>query len=142
MAEPIAAVQTAVAPDFSHHADAATSNEAAAFANAISQSAPAEHVSAALPASALGGIAAELAKEANAFTNHVQSASKGLDVAKPGLDQPQTGAGKADMPGMKASMDQSIASMHNAYMFAIETTLASKGSTETTKIFNTLLKGQ
>lgn len=41
-----------------------------------------------------------------------------------------------------AAMDAAVAQMERAYMFAVETTMASRGSTETTKIFNTLLKGQ
>ncbi|MGI4979448.1 MAG: hypothetical protein ACRYHB_03510 [Janthinobacterium lividum] len=35
-----------------------------------------------------------------------------------------------------------VSQMQAVYAFAIETTLVSRGSTETTKIFNTLLKGQ
>ena len=42
----------------------------------------------------------------------------------------------------KEAMAEAVAQMERAYMFAIETTMASRGSTETTKIFNTLLKGQ
>ena len=40
------------------------------------------------------------------------------------------------------SMADAVAGMQGAYAFAIETTLASRGSTELTKVFNTLLKGQ
>ena len=36
----------------------------------------------------------------------------------------------------------SLKTMERAYIFAIEATMASRGSTEATKIFNTLLKGQ
>lgn len=39
-------------------------------------------------------------------------------------------------------MEQAVSGMQDAYVFAIQTTMASRGSTETTKIFNTLLKGQ
>lgn len=42
----------------------------------------------------------------------------------------------------RAAVDANIAQMEHAYVFAIEATLASRGSTEATKIFNTLLKGQ
>ena len=35
-----------------------------------------------------------------------------------------------------------VSQLQGVYAFAIETTLASRGSTESTKIFNTLLKGQ
>lgn len=35
-----------------------------------------------------------------------------------------------------------VSQLQGVYTFAIETTLASRGSTESTKIFNTLLKGQ
>ena len=43
-------------------------------------------------------------------------------------------SGDAVADGLKA--------MERAYIFAIEATMASRGSTESTKIFNTLLKGQ
>ena len=39
-------------------------------------------------------------------------------------------------------MNGAVAAMEHAYFFAIETSIASRGSTEMTKIFNTLLKGQ
>ena len=42
----------------------------------------------------------------------------------------------------KEAMAEAVSQMERAYMFAIETTMASRGSTETTKILNTLLKGQ
>nr|WP_298797137.1 hypothetical protein [uncultured Acetobacter sp.] len=41
-----------------------------------------------------------------------------------------------------ANAAQLVSQIQATYTFAIETTLVSKGSTETTKIFNTLLKGQ
>ncbi|MGF1276552.1 hypothetical protein [Acetobacter pasteurianus] len=41
-----------------------------------------------------------------------------------------------------ANAAELVAQIQATYTFAIETTLVSKGSTETTKIFNTLLKGQ
>ena len=139
MAEPITAIQTIAAPDLMQGSSAAAPGDAAAFASAVSQSAPTEHIAASAPASATGSLAAELARQANLFANHVQSASKGLDVAKPGVEQPSAATGRAEM---RTVIDHSVTSMHGAYMFAIETTLASKGSTEATKIFNTLLKGQ
>lgn len=49
--------------------------------------------------------------------------------------QPETGFDRE-------ATNAAVAQMERAYMFAIETTMASRGSTESTKIFNTLLKGQ
>ena len=40
------------------------------------------------------------------------------------------------------AMAEAVGNLQGAYQFAIETTLASRGSTELTKVFNTLLKGQ
>jgi hypothetical protein len=45
-------------------------------------------------------------------------------------------------PDSKEVMASAVSQMERAYMIAIEATMASRGSTETTKIFNTLLKGQ
>ncbi|MCP1203060.1 hypothetical protein [Acetobacter oryzoeni] len=50
----------------------------------------------------------------------------------------QTSTATAD----PANAAELVAQIQATYTFAIETTLVSKGSTETTKIFNTLLKGQ
>lgn len=44
--------------------------------------------------------------------------------------------------GLTASMQDAVRAMEGAYVFAIQATLASRGSTELTKVFNTLLKGQ
>lgn len=54
---------------------------------------------------------------------------------------PET-SGPAETAFDKDSMNAAVAQMERAYMFAIEATMASRGSTESTKIFNTLLKGQ
>lgn len=45
-------------------------------------------------------------------------------------------------PSLTKAMEDAVAGMQGAYTFAIEATLASHGSTELTKVFNTLLKGQ
>jgi hypothetical protein len=53
-------------------------------------------------------------------------------------------ADRPDVPEVNSKdvMADAVAQMERAYMLAIETTMASRGSTEATKIFNTLLKGQ
>lgn len=51
-------------------------------------------------------------------------------------------AGPGDAVSNRDAMSAAVSQMERAYMFAIETTMASRGSTESTKIFNTLLKGQ
>lgn len=48
----------------------------------------------------------------------------------------------ADKAGSPLQAGDAVSQLQAVYTFAIETTLASRGSTETTKIFNTLLKGQ
>lgn len=55
----------------------------------------------------------------------------------PASPSPEKGA----LPLTRA-MEDAVAGMQGAYAFAIEATLASHGSTELTKVFNTLLKGQ
>ncbi len=45
-------------------------------------------------------------------------------------------------PSLTEAMGKAVSEMQGAYIFAIDTTLASRGSTEATKILNTLLKGQ
>lgn len=64
-------------------------------------------------------------------------------------DAPAVNAGFAPVAGIPPQpnaahqdMQQAIAQLDHAYLFAVQTTLASHGSTETTKIFNTLMKGQ
>lgn len=58
------------------------------------------------------------------------------------LGQAAAGTGATPATADPASTTELVAQIQATYTFAIETTLVSKGSTETTKIFNTLLKGQ
>ncbi len=44
--------------------------------------------------------------------------------------------------GGREVLSDAMAQMQRAYIFATETMLAVRGSTEATKVFNTLLKGQ
>jgi hypothetical protein len=62
-------------------------------------------------------------------------------IDKPAAAAPQPGSG---LSGDPAIFDVSHASvmLQRAFAFAIETTLISKASTESTRIFNTFLKGQ
>lgn len=50
--------------------------------------------------------------------------------------------GAAAAPGTAGAAPDPVEQLHAAFTFAIQTMLASRGSTEATKIFNTLLKGQ
>lgn len=43
---------------------------------------------------------------------------------------------------LTSAMTEAVAGLQGAYVFAIQATLVSRGSTEGTKILNTLLKGQ
>ena len=73
-----------------------------------------------------------------------------LETAMAEMKTPEAGAGSRgpETAGpARTALDRdattaAVAQMERAYMFAIETTMASRGSTETTKICNTLLKGQ
>ena len=63
-------------------------------------------------------------------------------TASPAAAAPPDGAGPGGAASSRDAMAAAVSQMERAYMFAIETTMASRGSTESTKIFNTLLKGQ
>ncbi|KXV50948.1 hypothetical protein ACLEIY_15020 [Acetobacter tropicalis] len=73
-----------------------------------------------------------------------QALSQKLEGLSSYLDQwgSQPATQAADVASDPANAAELVAQIQATYTFAIETTLVSKGSTETTKIFNTLLKGQ
>ncbi|KXV69386.1 hypothetical protein AD951_06880 [Acetobacter malorum] len=73
-----------------------------------------------------------------------QALSQKLEGLSSYLDQwgSQPATQATDVASDPANAAQLVAQIQATYTFAIETTLVSKGSTETTKIFNTLLKGQ
>lgn len=136
--------------------------EAAAFAQAAGLPGPQAGVAeswAARPAVG-GSLGHRLAQQAESLAAHLRAPGAGLgdmggmgnlgaggEGAMPGFGAPGTmPAGPHDLSqtlaANKAEISQSLDRMERAYMFAIETTMASRGSTEATKIFNTLLKGQ
>ena len=121
---------------------APTANESAAFAHAVANAAPIQTVSAEqavapLPSQAADALSATLGHGFDAFAKHVQSAGHTAGAA-----MPDGSAFQASSADFKQVVGDAMQSMQGAYAFAIETTMASRGSTETTKIFNTLLKGQ
>lgn len=127
-----------------------TAVEVADFARAAAFR-PIEEVRAAQPASA-DGLSSRLARQADALSAHLKtldptSQTSGASTASSDLAPREGGPSSAD-PAVKSTgsekekMNQAVSQMERAYMFAIETTMASRGSTEATKIFNTLLKGQ
>lgn len=98
---------------------------------------PVRETSASLPPVS-GGWASRVLHQVETLTGH---------LAMPGATaSPAAAAPAGAEPGAVASgrdaMSAAVSQMERAYMFAIETTMASRGSTESTKIFNTLLKGQ
>ena len=130
-----------------------SAQDAAAFSRAIQVqdqvpgvAAPTD-VQAALPPSA-DSLSSRLAKQADALSHRLSSMQAQLSPAPdstqtgPAADQGASAGNPALMDSHKAEIDGAVAQMEHAYMFAIETTMASHGSTESTKIFNTLLKGQ
>ena len=128
--------------------------QAAAFAQAVGQFGPTESW-AARPVSG-GSLTNRLAQQAESLANHLRApgaASAGLNgLGGEGEALPAFGgpgampAGPHDLSqtlaANKVEISQSLDRMERAYMYAIEATMASRGSTEATKIFNTLLKGQ
>ena len=122
----------------------ASAQDAAAFSRAVQASEPSAgatasiEAQAALPPSA-DSLSSRLAKQADALSRQLSSMQAGLN---PTPQATPAAGGPAPTAFDKAETDGAVAQMEHAYMFAIETTLASRGSTESTKIFNTLLKGQ
>lgn len=101
--------------------------------------APVQEVQAAPAADAttLGGHVAsgvEALSQRLAGWQKAHAAAASLPAAAPG---PSGG-----VPSLTRAMEDAVAGMQGAYVFAIEATLASHGSTEMSKVFNTLLKGQ
>ena len=78
-----------------------------------------------------------IAQQADAFTKHFKLPAETSAIPVSGHGD---AAAMAGQPQDFASA--AVKQMEHAYMVAIETTMASRGSTESTKIFNTLLKGQ
>jgi len=89
----------------------------------------------ATPPSSDGGLAGRIARQADALASQLKMPAA---AGQPATADVQHEGGLSSKDTMNAAVSQ----MERAYMFAIETTMASRGSTETTKIFNTLLKGQ
>ncbi len=117
--EPMQQPSAAQAADFSHAAAMAVPND----------------MRAALP-SASNGLVDRIAHEAETLAAR-------LKVPDETTRSAEAATGEAPQAGLdKGTMASAVSQMERAYMFAIETTMASRGSTESTKIFNTLLKGQ
>ncbi len=119
-----------------------TAQDGAEFARAAAQSAPVQgtpiqgapvDMPAAMPQPA-DGIGGTLMRQVEQMTRHMSGLQDGMAPRPPATP----GAAGSD----HADMDRAVAQIEHAYTFAIETTMASRGSTESTKIFNTLLKGQ
>ena len=115
---------------------APSAGEAAEFARASAASAP-EQMQAVPPASE-PDLGQTLAQDFDGFVQRVHASQQafGTDPSRPTASPAERGS------GVRETIEQSIGGMQTAYAFAIETTMASRGSTETTKVFNTLLKGQ
>jgi hypothetical protein len=114
-----------------------TATEVVDFARAV-MAAPVREVNA-VPGSSDSGWTGGVA-------HHMESLASHLKALAPG-HQPSDSAPPAERPAgpevnSKDATANAVAQMERAYMIAIETTMASRGSTEATKIFNTLLKGQ
>ena len=161
MINPLPAIQAATVPSLSPGTGAAapaiqvadrpqipTSQDGADFARAAAaQGAPLD-IQSSMPAMS-SGIGASLAHQMGQIAQHLSSLAG--NAPAPSNAAPAANGDRMDAagpPGAKlASLNQTdtsaaVAQIEHAYMFAIETTMASRGSTESTKIFNTLLKGQ
>lgn len=110
----------------------------AAFSQALGSNIPEVRAAAVPDIGSLGGQLSSGMQDLSVRLNgwqkaHAASAAPAMPPASPATD--------ASLPLTRA-MEDAVAGMQGAYVFAIETTLASRGSTELTKVFNTLLKGQ
>ena len=130
-------------------ADRPSAQDAAAFArSALAQDSSPAEMQAALPQSA-DSLSARLTRQAAGLSRQLQSFQQLLAPAEaPGTKTAGPSASNSSgQPLPRAAVDNdamngAVAAMEHAYFFAIETSIASRGSTEMTKIFNTLLKGQ
>lgn len=92
-------------------------------------------------ASAAQSIGQDLTHRLQGLSEHLQGWQKPAPMehtqAAAGGHASRSGGSMTGTPSGDA-----VSQLQGVYTFAIETTLASRGSTESTKIFNTLLKGQ
>lgn len=108
---------------------------------------PSQEIDAASPETG-HGLSSRVSQQANALFDHLKSLDPHAEaVSREPLSDGSGGAasgvhGKGMTESKKVTINDSISQMEHAYLFAIEATLASHGSTEASKIFNTLLRGQ
>lgn len=117
--------------------DVPSSGEIADFARAASLPAP-EQVQALTPSNQ-PDLSQTVAQGFDGFVQRVQASQQSFGTGSP---LTATSPSAEPVSSVQETIERSIGGMQHAYAFAIETTMASRGSTETTKIFNTLLKGQ
>lgn len=110
-------------------------SQAAEFSDAVAI--PAVREVDAAPVPPASGLAAGV-------VHRLEDATSQLDVFAAGRNSSSAAAGgsHANLDSSRQFISDAIAQTERAYIFAIETTMASRGSTEATKILNTLLKGQ
>jgi hypothetical protein len=106
---------------------------AAAFARAVDT--PTFEIQASVPTRG-GTLSGHFADQAQALSLQFNAIEKAQTAP------PSTAAADGAPVDLAKTMDGAVSGMQSAYLFAIETAMASRGSTEMTKIFNTLLKGQ
>lgn len=117
-------------------APSASAADAASFARAASQ---VPEVQASQP-SAAQLLGQDLAHRLDGFSATLQGWQRPNAA---GHAQPAASAAEgASHAGPAGVMGDMVNQLQGVYAFAIQTTLASRGSTESTKVFNTLLKGQ
>jgi len=99
------------------------------------------------------GLTAKIVDHLGSFYDRAQvwqasgAASRSEPAAMPEITGSIPKQGVAEPPGAGATAGgfdtrHAVAMIEQAFAFAIETTLVSKASTESTRIFNTFLKGQ
>jgi hypothetical protein len=94
------------------------------------------HEVSAAPAQAPSGWTGGMANQIDSLASHLKVLDAGHKSVDSSSESPRS------EPNSKDAMADAVSQMERAYMLAIEATMASRGSTEATKIFNTLLKGQ
>jgi len=118
-----------------------TSLEAADFAQAAAQP---WHETVAVPPTEGNGLLTRLAEQVDGLSDYLQTLIPTQVHQKGGgiIEETSPARKENTLPKAQDQIDEAVAQIERAYMFAVETTMASRGSTESTKILNTLLKGQ
>ena len=140
---PIASVMASGAPDANVGMDAPGAAAQQSFQDALHRPVAELQIAPGAPVDQLGG---KVMERIETFYDRVQQHSVpelGAGDKAPGGEQAgDGGAAQAAQKHAVTETHQALQMLQHAFSFAIEATLISKVSTESTRIFNTFLKGQ